>query len=125
MGKLGIMDLLSFAKAGYSPKDVKELLEMDIPEPSPKLPEVVPEIMEQKDAENAAKEPAQVLPSPIDNAGAEDIDYKKLYEEEAEKVKQLLINNREFLDAVIEKLYEKKTISYKDLKELSVTRRIA
>ena len=41
------------------------------------------------------------------------------------KVKQLLINNREFLDAVIEKLYEKKTISYKDLKELSVTRRIA
>ena len=28
MGKLGIMDLLSFAKAGYSPKDVKELLEM-------------------------------------------------------------------------------------------------
>lgn len=93
MGKLGIMDLLSFAKAGYTPKDVKELLEMDIPEPSPKLPEEVPEIMEQKDAENAAKESAQVLPSPLDNAGAEDIDYKKLYEEEAEKVKQLQKEN--------------------------------
>ena len=93
MGKLGIMDLLSFAKAGYSPKDVKELMEIDIPEPSPKLSEVVPEIMEQKDAENAAKEPAQVLPSPLDNAGAEDIDYKKLYEEEAEKVKQLQKQN--------------------------------
>jgi hypothetical protein len=51
MGKLGIMDLLSFAKAGYSPKDVKELMEIDIPEPSPKLPEVVPEVMEQKDVE--------------------------------------------------------------------------
>lgn len=93
MGKLGIMDLLSFAKAGYSPKDVKELLEMDIPEPSPKLPEVMPEIKEQKDAENPAKEPGQDLPSPIDTAGAEDIDYKKLYEEEAEKVKQLQKQN--------------------------------
>jgi hypothetical protein len=87
------MDLLSFAKAGYSPKDVKELLEMDIPEPSPKLPEVVPEIMEQKDAENAAKEPAQVLPSQNDTEVAKDIDYKKLYEEEAEKVKQLQTMN--------------------------------
>ena len=47
----------------------------------------------QQDAENAAKEPAQVLPSPLDNAGAEDIDYKKLYEEEAEKVKQLQKQN--------------------------------
>lgn len=93
MGKLGIMDLLSFAKAGYSPKDVKELLEMDIPEPSPKLPEVVPESKEQKDAENAAKEPAQVLPSPVASADADDIDYKKLYEEEAEKVKQLQKQN--------------------------------
>lgn len=93
MGKLGIMDLLSFAKAGYSPKDVKELLEMDIPEPSPKLPEVVPEIKDQKDAENPAEESGQDLPSPIDNAGAEDIDYKKLYEEEAEKVKQLQKQN--------------------------------
>ena len=89
MGKLNIMDLLSFAKAGYSPKDVKELLEMDIPEPSPKLPEVVPQIMEQKDAENAAKEPAQVLPSPDDNAGAEDIDYKKLYEEVYDLLNQM------------------------------------
>jgi hypothetical protein len=93
MGKLNIMDLLSFAKAGYTPKDVKELLEMDIPEPSPKLPEEAPKIMEQKDAENAAKEPAQVLPSPDDNAGAEDIDYKKLYEDEVEKVKQLQKQN--------------------------------
>ncbi|MBO4616170.1 MAG: AAA family ATPase [Lachnospiraceae bacterium] len=41
------------------------------------------------------------------------------------KVKQLLIQNRKFLDAVIEKLYEKKTISYKDLKELSAERKIA
>ena len=93
MGKLGIMDLLSFAKAGYSPKDVKELMEIDIPEPSPKLPEVVPEIMEQKDAENAAKEPAQDLPPQNDTEDAEDIDYKKLYEEEAEKVKQLQKQN--------------------------------
>lgn len=93
MGKLGIMDLLSFAKAGYSPKDVKELLEMEIQDPSPKSPEVVPDVKEQKDAENAAKESAQVLPSPIDDAPADDVDYKKLYEEEAEKVKQLQKQN--------------------------------
>lgn len=35
------------------------------------------------------------------------------------KVKQLLIRNRSFLDAIIDRLYAKKTISYKDIKELS------
>ncbi len=35
------------------------------------------------------------------------------------KAKQLLISNRNFLDAIIDILYEKKTISYKDIKELS------
>lgn len=93
MGKLNILDLLSFAKAGYSPKDVKELLEYDIPEPSPKSPEVVAAVNEQPGAENAAKETAQDLPAHDDTAKAGDIDYKKLYEEEAEKVKQLQKKN--------------------------------
>lgn len=91
MANLGIMDLLSFAKAGYSPKDVKELLTMEVPEP--KTPEVIPEVTEQKDAENLAREPKEVLPSQNEAAGAEDIDYKKLYEQEAEKVKQLQAMN--------------------------------
>ncbi len=41
------------------------------------------------------------------------------------KVKKLLIRNRDFLDAVIEELYEKKTISYKDLERLSTLRKSA
>ena len=64
-------------------------------------------------------ETAQSVYESLDRATA--IEVSRYYK----KVKQLLINNRYFLDAVIEKLYEKKTISYKDLKALSVTRRIA
>ena len=91
MANLGIKDLLSFAKAGYSPKDVKELLSLEIPEP--KNPEEISKITEQKDAENLAKEPKEDLPSQNDSEDAGDIDYKKLYEEEAEKVKQLQTMN--------------------------------
>lgn len=91
MANLGIMDLLSFAKAGYSPKDVKELLTMELPET--KTPEVLPEVTDQKGAENSAKEPEKDLPPQNDTDNAKDIDYKKLYEEEAEKVKQLQTMN--------------------------------
>ena len=41
------------------------------------------------------------------------------------RVKRLMIQNREFLDAVIEELFEKKTISYKDLERLSTLRKSA
>ena len=93
MGKLGIMDILSFAKAGYTPKDVKELMEIEIPEPSPKSPEPIPEPTEQRmTAENAAKESAKDMPSQ-DGAKADDIDYKALYEKEVEKVKRLQSQN--------------------------------
>lgn len=91
MANLNLADLLSFAKAGYSPKDVKELLTMELPEP--KNPEVIPEVTEQKDAENLPKESEQDLPSQIDNAGAEDIDYKAKYEELEEKMKKLQEQN--------------------------------
>lgn len=64
-------------------------------------------------------ETAQSVYESLDRATA--VEVSRYYK----KVKQLLIRNREFLDAVIEKLYEKKTISYKDLKELSAERKIA
>ena len=94
MAKLNLSDLLSFAKAGYSPKDVKELLEMDVPEnvPSPKNSEVIQAPDEKKAEENAPKESVNEVPSQ-EQAGADDIDYKKLYEQEAEKVKQLQDKN--------------------------------
>lgn len=91
MANLGIMDLLSFAKAGYSPKDVKELLSMEIPEQL--NPSEVSKITEQEGAENSAKVSENDLPPQNDSDDAGDIDYKKLYEEEAEKVKQLQTMN--------------------------------
>ena len=91
MANLGIMDLLSFAKAGYSPKDVKELLSIEVPEP--KVPEELPKATEQEGAENSPKESEKDLPPQNGTDKAEDIDYKKLYEQEAEKVKQLQAMN--------------------------------
>lgn len=90
MAKLNVMDLLSFAKAGYTPKDVKELLSMDIPEdvPAPKNSDDNQAPEEKKAEENEPKVSPNKEPSP-DAGGADDIDYKKLYEEEAEKVKRL------------------------------------
>lgn len=95
MGKLGIMDILSFAKAGYSPKDVKELLEIEVPDEL--LPPTNPmhshkSPVEKKEPESAAKESANELPSQ-DDAKADDIDYKALYEKEVEKVKRLQTQN--------------------------------
>ena len=91
MANLSLTDLLSFAKAGYSPKDVKELLTMEVPEP--KVPEVVPEVTEQKDAENSPKESEKDLPSQDDTEDAEVIDYKAKYEELEERMKKLQEQN--------------------------------
>ena len=90
MAKLNVMDLLSFAKAGYTPKDVKELLSMDVPEevPAPKNSDDNQAPEKEKAEENEPKASPNEEPSP-DAGGADDIDYKKLYEEEAEKVKRL------------------------------------
>ena len=91
MANLSLTDLLSFAKAGYSPKDVKELLTMEVPEP--KVPEVVPEVTEQKGAENSPKESEKDLPSQDDTEDAEVIDYKAKYEELEERMKKLQEQN--------------------------------
>ena len=91
MANLSLTDLLSFAKAGYSPKDVKELLTMEVPEP--KIPEVIPEVTEQEDAENLPKESKQDLPPQVDSVDAEDIDYKAKYEELEAKMKKLQEQN--------------------------------
>lgn len=93
MGRLTLTDIVSLAKAGYSVKDVKELLETEIPEPSPKNPADTQKPSEEKpEPENTARESAQELPD-AEGAKADDIDYKKLYEKEAEKVKRLQEDN--------------------------------
>lgn len=98
MGKLTIADLLSFAKAGYTPKDVKELLSLEVPEtkksedvaqddaPAPAEKEVEQKT-EGKDLQNDS------TPTPGD-APAEVIDYKAKCDELEEKMKKLQEQNR-------------------------------
>lgn len=64
-------------------------------------------------------ESSEILKTNLDRATG--LEMSRYYKE----TKKLLIQNREFLEAVIEELYEKKTISYKDLKRLSAMRKIA
>lgn len=96
MANLTLSDLLSFAKAGYSPKDVKELLTMEIPEtkksedviqekPAPAEPE-----SEQKTEEIIPQKDSTTAPG---DATAEDIDYKAKYTELEEKMKKLQEQN--------------------------------
>lgn len=99
MSKLSIADLLSFAKAGYTPKDVKELLLMDVPEtkespgviqepiPAPASAEPEPE---QKTVEPIQQQASTAAP---ENAPAEVIDYKAKYSELEEKMKKLQEQN--------------------------------
>lgn len=99
MGKLSIADLLSFAKAGYTPKDVKELLLMDVPE-TKESPGVIQEPI--KAPASAEPEPEQKTPEIIpekdstttpESAPAEVIDYKAKYSELEEKMKKLQEQN--------------------------------
>lgn len=95
MGKITLNDLLTFAKAGYSPKDVKDILSMNVPDnehqgneetppqPAPTAPPVpteTPAEPSQGDPENAAKESANVK-NPEGEPSQDSIDYKKKYEE--------------------------------------------
>lgn len=96
MANLTITDLLSFAKAGYTPKDVKELLKMEVSEtkksdeviqeePAPAEPE-----SEQKIQEPVPENDSTTTPG---DANAEVIDYKAKYEELEEKMKKLQEQN--------------------------------
>lgn len=95
---LSITDVVALARAGYTPKDVKELIdasksaETSQPEPQPTqtvteqtLSQSVPESPEpDKPAETSAKET---------EPPADETDYKALYEAEKQKVNDLQIKN--------------------------------
>lgn len=96
MSKLTLTDLLTFAKAGYTPKDVKELLLMDVPE-SKKSEDVTQEKpasaepeQEQKTAEPILQKDSTVTP---EDAKAEVIDYKAKCDELEAKMKKLQEQN--------------------------------
>ena len=100
MGKLSVMDLLSFAKAGYSPKDVKELLSLEVAEtkkseensqePAEQEPASAEPKPEQKTAQNDAQKDSTTTP---EDAPAEVIDYKAKYSELEEKMKKMQEQN--------------------------------
>ena len=99
MSKLSIADLLSFAKAGYTPKDVKELLSMDVPE-SKESPGVIQEPIPAPASDEPEPEQKTTEPNPQkdsttapENASAEVIDYKAKYSELEEKMKKLQEQN--------------------------------
>lgn len=89
--KLGIMDLLAFAKAGYTPSDVKEILAMQNEETQVAESNVnaTPEENVQKDETKTPAETqetaASVLPSDVP-------DYKQMFEEQKKQIEELQAN---------------------------------
>ena len=98
MANLTLADLLSFAKAGYSPKDVKELLTMEVPETKKaeseqkeeKLPDPEENKKEQKTEEKDLQKDST---SNQDTESKKIIDYKLKYEEAQETIKKLQEQN--------------------------------
>ena len=99
MANLTLADLLSFAKAGYSPKDVKELLTMEVPETKKaeseqKEPEKDPDPEENKKEQKTEEKPLQKdSTSDQETDGKKIIDYKLKYEEAQETIKKLQEQN--------------------------------
>ena len=88
---LNLSDVVALARAGYSVKDVKELMEMSKSQPEPETtqpekpePEVIPETPSGNVAATAPKESEQPAAEP---------DYKALYEAEHQKVSDLQNKN--------------------------------
>ena len=99
MANLTLADLLSFAKAGYTPKDVKELLTMEVPETKKsedvkKDPEKDPDPEENKKGQETVEEHQQKDPTSNEDPGSDKIiDYKLKYEEAQETIKKLQEQN--------------------------------
>ena len=74
-------DLVTFAKAGYKPSEVKELLELQVE--SEKEP-----LLEDKEPLPEDKEPLPEDKEPLPEDKEPEVDYKKLYEETQEKLKE-------------------------------------
>lgn len=74
-------DIIALAKSGYSVADVKELMQLS-ETPSNDAPKA-----QQDDQEPAAEDPEE------EEEVEEEPDYKKLYEEEAERVRKLQREN--------------------------------
>lgn len=75
MGKIKFNDIIALAKSGWTPDAVKEIVSMDIKDET-----------DEKPAENK-------IPEKATEKKEDPIDYKKLYEEEHEKLSKLQDSN--------------------------------
>lgn len=94
MAKVTFTDIIALAKAGYTPKDVKELMTMEAPaEPtSPQTQTEVPEVNISQSKEETSVNTSSPEPKESPKAEAEP-DYKAMYEAEKEKVNALQNKN--------------------------------
>lgn len=91
---LNLKDVVDLAKAGYTPKDVKELIELSKtsePMQSDAQPPIESQIISQS-AETEADNVAEPMPKESETPATEP-DYKALYEAEKQKVNDLQIKN--------------------------------
>lgn len=86
---LNLSDVVALARAGYSVKDVKELMEMSKSQPETTQPEITePEVMPETPSGNVAESQPKESEPP-----AAEPDYKAMYEAEHQKVSDLQNKN--------------------------------
>lgn len=81
-----LTDIIELAKQGYTPADIKELMSLPEPEPEPDpAPDEGKQKTEEEDPQQDNPEGAKTDP----NGTEDDIDYKKLFEDEQKKTAKL------------------------------------
>lgn len=98
MSKLGIMDIVALAKAGYKASEVKELMQIEVPEQKteevPAGSENPQPATEEKPKEQKVQEPVPEQASTSTSVPSESvIDYKKKFEEAESKLQKLQEQN--------------------------------
>lgn len=98
MSKLGIMDIVALAKAGYKASEVKELMQIEVPEQKteevPAGSEEAPPATEEKAKEQKIQEQVPEQASTSASVPSESaIDYKKKFEEAESKLQKLQEQN--------------------------------
>lgn len=86
---MNVNDLLTLAKAGYTPELLTKLLGVE-EKPQPKIELPAEETKEESKQEEKKEEPKE---EPKQEEKKEEPDYKALYEEEQKKVKKLQAQN--------------------------------
>lgn len=85
MAKLGISDLLTFAKSGWTPTAVKEIMALD--KQTEEAPESTAKESESTEAQNVKEE--KPVASSVKSETSEVPDYKKLFEEQQKQIDEL------------------------------------